>query len=108
MKKNYIIKKADEFNNIIKNGTMIKGKNVVLYYLPSEDNKMYYGIAAGKKLGNAVNRNYLKRKIRMIIHNNQKLFKNNYKYIIMIRRECINSLYINIEREFIDILGKVN
>ena len=108
MKKDYIIKKQDDFNNIIRNGRILKGKNITLYYLPSENNLKYFGIAVGKKIGNAVVRNRLKRRIRMIIHNNQKLFSNKYKYIIMIRRECLNSLYQDVEKELTNILRKVN
>ena len=107
MKKVYIIKKHEDFNNIIKNGKMIKSSSFVLYYLPSENNFKYFGIAVGKKIGNAVIRNKVKRVVRMIVHNNQKLFSNNYKYIIMMRKECLNYSYNNIESEFINILGKV-
>ena len=108
MKKGFIIKKQEEFNKIIKTGKFIKSSSIVLYYLPSDDSKIYFGIAVSKKLGNAVIRNKTKRIMRSIIHNNQKSFKNNYKYIIMMRRDCLNNSYKNIEQELLDILGKVN
>lgn len=108
MKKNYIIKKHEDFNNIIKNGKFMKSNSFVLYYLPSEDKKIYFGIAVSKKIGNAVIRNKVKRIMRMIIHNNQKSFKNDNKYIIMMRRDCLINSYKQIEEELLNILGKVN
>ena len=67
MKKQFFIKKHEEFSHIIKNGKFIKKQSFVIYYLPSEDNKVYFGIAVSKKLGNAVTRNKAKRIMRMIV-----------------------------------------
>ena len=108
MKKRFFIKKHEDFSFIIKNGKFIKSNSFVIYYLPSEDNKLYFGIAVSKKLGKAVTRNKVKRIMRMIINNNQKSFKNNYKYIIMMRKDCLNNSYKIIEDELINSLGKVS
>lgn len=108
MKKTFFIKKHEEFSNIIKNGKFIKNDGFILYYLPSLDEKMYFGIAVSKKIGNAVTRNKVKRIMRMMIHNNQKSFKNGYKYIIMMRKDFLKNSYIFNENELIKSIGKVN
>lgn len=108
MKKSYIIKSPEEFNLIINEGNKIKGKIITLYYYPSDNNKMYFGFAVGKKLGNAVTRNKIKRKLRMIIHNNQLMFSKNYKYIIMLRKDCLSFKHGEWEKDINDIIGKVN
>jgi len=108
MKDKYIIKKAEEFNNIINNGKKIKGNILSLYYYPSSDNKFYFGIAVGKKHGNAVERNKIKRKLKMIIHDNQNLFSNKYKYIIMIRKDCLNYPHEEWNNDMKFVLEKVD
>ena len=107
MKKSFIIKNPEEFNNIISDGNKIKGKIITLYYYPSSNNKKYFGFAVGKKIGNAVERNKVKRKIRMIVHNNQFLFSNNFKYIIMLRKDCLSFSYNEWNQDMIEIIGKV-
>ena len=107
MKKKFIIKSSNEFDHIINNGKKINGKIITLYYYPSDNNKVYYGFAVGKKIGNAVDRNKVKRKIRMIVHNNQFLFSNKYKYIIMLRKDCLSFSHEEWNKDMIDIIGKV-
>lgn len=108
MKKQFIIKSPEEFNRIINDGKKIKGNIVTLFYYPSNDNKAYFGFAVGKKIGNAVHRNKVKRKIRMIVHNNQFLFSNKFKYIIMLRKDCLLFSHESWEKDLINIIGKVN
>ena len=107
MKKNFIIKSPDDFNLIINSGKKIKGEILTIYYYPSSDKKNYFGFAIGKKNGNAVERNKIKRKIRMLVHNNQLLFKKSFKYIIMLRKDCLLFSYEKWEKDMISILGKV-
>ena len=107
MNKSYIIRKADEFNLIINNGKRIKGNIISIYYYPSEDEKKYFGFAVGKKNGNAVQRNKIKRKIRMLVHDNQNLFSNKYKYIIMLKRDCLSYPHSKWNEDILNILGKV-
>lgn len=108
MKKKFIIKSPDDFNKIINDGKKVKGNIITLYYYPSDDNKSYFGFAVGKKTGNAVDRNKVKRKIKMIVHNNQFLFSNKYKYIIMLRKDCLLFSHEQWEKDLINIIGKVN
>lgn len=107
MKNKYIVKKTKDFNNIINNGKFVKNNIFIVYYLPSEDNKMYFGFAVGKKIGNAVIRNKVKRRLRMLVYENQNLFSNKYKYIIMIKKDFINESYELLKNSIIDIIGKV-
>lgn len=107
MKKNYVIKKHEDFNNIINNGKRVKGKIITIYYHPSEDNKKYFGFAVGKKNGNAVIRNYIKRRLRMLISTNQNLFSNKYKYIIMVGKDSLTYSYNIWNNDLVQIIGKV-
>ncbi len=88
MKKKDIIKSKREFNYIINNCSYIKNKNFVIYIKKKEDKIPLFGIAISKKVGNAVERNKLKRQTRMIIDILKQNFKNYNDYIIMIKKDC--------------------
>ena len=60
------IKKSLEYKLVLANGKRINSSNFNLQYLPSEDKSIRIGITASKKLGNAVKRNYIKRRIRAL------------------------------------------
>ena len=67
MKKKEMIKSQKEFSNIIHNSPYIKNKDLILYITNSKYEYSHFGIAVSKKLGNAVLRNKLKRRMRCII-----------------------------------------
>ncbi len=90
MKKFEIVKEHYEFDNIINKGKSIGNKVFSIYFLKHDEEYPKFGIAVGKKIGNAVTRNKYKRIIRNIIDNNKLLFKKDYDYIIIIKRKCLD------------------
>lgn len=73
MKKINVVKSNEEFNNIIKTGNCVKNYYFVLYYKENSLGKYRFGISVGKKVCNAVKRNYLKRIIKNILDNHKNL-----------------------------------
>ena len=67
MKKQYRVKKSEEFEKIIKNKKFIASPGIVLYIRKKEEEKARVGITVKKKIGNAVVRNKVKRQIRMMV-----------------------------------------
>ena len=67
MKKKEMIKKHQEFTDIIKNSRYVKNRNFTLYIRKSEYEYPHFGIAVSKKIGNAVERNKIKRRMRVIL-----------------------------------------
>ena len=108
MKRYEMIKSHEEFNEIINKGNKIKGKYVYIFFKEKDFSKPNYGIAVGKKLGNAVVRNKFKRQFRNIVDNNRFLFKNNHNYIIMIKKEANNASFSDLENDLINTLKKGN
>ena len=106
MKKREIVKSNILFNNIINNGKRISNKYYVICFLSSDDEINKYGIAVGKKVGNAVTRNKVKRQIRNIVDNNKKLFKNYYNYIIICKKEVLNLSFQSMNDELVKLINK--
>ena len=94
MKKKDTIKSRNEYSNLIKNGKYIKTKEYVIYYLNNDLSRKRFGLAISNKIGNAVIRNKLKRQTREIIYSLNSLFKNNKDYIIMIRKGCLDTSFL--------------
>lgn len=104
MKKLYIVKNQYDFDRIIKNGQYKKNKSFIIYF---EENSLPYsrfGISVGKKLGNAVYRNRMKRKIRAIVDNSQKLYIKNQDYIIILRGKGKDLDYNELNQALLSLL----
>lgn len=54
MKRYEMVKSHEEFNEIINKGNRLKGKYAYIFSKEKEFDKPNFGIAVGKKLGNAV------------------------------------------------------
>ncbi len=110
MKKIEVVKSNYEFDSIIHNGKMKKNNEFIIYYKDNSYPYVRFGISVGKKIGNAVTRNYYKRIVRNICDKNKKNYSNSKDYIIIVRKGCIGqsfdalnncmlSLIKNIEKE---------
>lgn len=69
MRKAYRIKKNSEFQLVFKRGKSFANRQLVMYYIKKEDQTHFrIGLSVGKKIGNAVVRNKIKRCLRQSFH----------------------------------------
>ena len=106
MKKINIIKRSEDFEKIIKNNKSIKSKYFYLYINKRENNVYRFGLSVGKKIGNAVRRNKVKRQIKEIIHEND--YQNNFDCIIIVRREINGANFSEIKEDLNEIFKNQN
>lgn len=93
MKKQFRIKKSQEFEMIIKNKKFFANPSVVLYTKSRSEAKSRVGITVKKKIGNAVVRNKVKRQVRMIVSEIYD-FNENFDSILLIKENFIKNTYL--------------
>lgn len=108
MKKCDVIKNSREFDDIIANSKYVKNNEFVIYYRVNELKKNRFGISVGKKIGNAVTRNYYKRIIRNLCDMNKSLYSKDKDYIIIMRKGCINLTFNKMNDSFKYLIVKIN
>lgn len=86
MIKKYRIKKNEEFSSIIALKKSKASDSFVVYFAPRKEDYSRVGISVSKKLGVAVDRNKIKRQIRMMLADFYD-FENETKDIIIIARK---------------------
>ena len=91
------LSKNQDFKNLLK-GRKISNKYLTIYFgklLNKDNKKLNISFVAKKKLGNAVNRNKIKRRLRNIINEVvKKISLNfNYSYLVIAKITMLNNKY---------------
>lgn len=106
MKKINIVKKNQEFSNIIKIGKKLSSDIFYIYIVDNFRDYNRYGISVSKKVGNAVVRNKYKRRIKDIIDKENISF--NGKDIVIISRPKLKFCdYLYIKNNIIKLIGMI-
>ena len=108
MKKKFVVKEHVDFTNIIQKGKYFKSKHFTIYILNNDKDHYRFGISVGKKVGNAVIRNKVKRQMRMIIDNYKKNYQSGMDYIIIIKSNFIEGSFLDIKNSFETTINKIN
>ena len=106
MKKERRIRKSEEFQQIIKNAKFLACDKFVVYFREKIEGYNRVGISVGKKMGNAVERNKIKRQVRMMI-NETECLSLNYDLIIIVRKGYPLSSYDTNKKSLENMLKKV-
>ena len=93
MKKLYRVRKNEEFSKIISQRHSFSSGNFVMYVCDKTEANARVGISVSKKLGNAVNRNRIKRQLREMIRALVDFENCGKDMIIIVRTPFLNCSY---------------
>src|SRR5690625_2177267 len=107
MKKAYRIKKNEEFQQIFKKGKSFANRQLVIYHMKNK-NQSYFrvGLSVGKRIGNAVTRNRIKRYLRESFRSLQHKIIPSIDITIIARQPTKNMNYHEIRKSLIHLLTR--
>ncbi|MCR6545645.1 ribonuclease P protein component [Dehalobacterium formicoaceticum] len=107
MKQAYRLKSPKDFRLTYKKGKSLVNPYLVLYFRKNQKNTYRIGFSVSKKVGKAVIRNRVKRKLREICRLNEKLFSIGYDYIFVVRVRSKDASYHKLEKNLLDLIHKM-
>ena len=105
MRKSFRVKKEKEFQNVFHTGSSKANRQFGVYVLPKEGQSHFrVGISVGKKIGNAVMRNAVKRKIRQGLLELKPEIKPGIDFIIIARQPTTHLTTEEIKKNLLHVL----
>jgi len=81
---------------------------IFLYQKNSANNVLEVGIITGKKVGNAVIRNKVKRRIKSFIRENRDSLASNLKVVIIAKESSVNATWLEFKEELTRLFSLIN
>ncbi len=97
MKKENRLRKNMEFKKVYKSGKNYWNRNLILFIKKNGDKNTRIGISITKKIGNAVVRNKLKRRIKSINEDYITSIKSGYDIVIIPKKNAVELTFKDLE-----------
>ena len=96
--------KRPEFERVYDNGRRLRGRFMMLFVLPGETGGRRLGVAATRKIGSAVERNRIKRRVREIFR--RRPVDGRHDVVVVPRREMLDAPFDSLEGEYLGLLKR--
>ena len=107
MKRTMTVKENYEFRRLYQKGASAVGGGMVLYCRKNRLGHNRLGVTVSTKLGHAVVRNRVRRRLREIFRLNQGGLAQGYDMILVARTRAVGAEYRELERAFLNVCGKL-
>ena len=101
MKYTIALKQNHEFRRLYSKGKSAVSPYFAIYCRKTNRPYSRLGITTGVKLGKAVKRNYVRRRIRELYRTNEETFLPGYDIVVVARTRAIFGKYADLERNFL-------
>jgi len=100
------LKKRYQFNYVYKAGEHFSSENCVLYTASSKTKNIKVGFAVTKKIGHAIVRNKIRRRLREILKKQLPNLKQNYNIIVVAKESIVDAPFDQLTIEIEKLLKK--
>jgi ribonuclease P protein component len=101
------LQKKKEFNLVFKHGKVAANHQFVIYHKTSKDTKQFrLGVSASKKIGNAVTRNTIRRRIKEIVRKMEHRIIFNIDIICIVRKPALELDHLELKRSIVHVLTR--
>ena len=101
------LKKNNDFRRLYAKGRSAVMPTLVLYTRPYRGGGNRVGFTVTVKLGHAVVRNRVRRRLREIVRLNEPALKQGFDMVVVARGRSVNAPYRKLEASFLDACGKL-
>ena len=101
------LKKNSDFRRLYAKGESAATPYLVLYIRRNRLGENRLGYTVSTKLGNAVTRNRVRRRLREIVRLNSPALKQGWDLVLVARGRCVNAPYRKMESAFLEACGRL-
>ena len=98
-----------EYDRVKRNGVTQRGKLVILNVMPMENSSRWRaGIVTSGRIGGAVVRNRVRRRLREIVRRHQHELREGVWFVIIARHEAVTTTYAALEDEWLRLARRAS
>ena len=107
----YLIKKKEDFAHVFRNGSFLNCNSFTINYAKKSkvvsNSSPRFGIIVSKKVGNAVQRNFAKRRTRALKDIFLNCGKNEFDYVLVAKKNLLNEKFKILSSQLEQTLNKI-
>ena len=107
MKVRGTLKKNSDFRRLYAKGRSAVTPYLILYVRPNRLGENRVGYTVSAKLGHAVVRNRVRRRLREIVRLNSPKLKSGWDIVVVARSRCVDAEYRRLEKAFLQACTKL-
>ena len=107
MKERYTLKQNSDFRRLYARGKSAANAYLVVYCRRSRSGVNRLGYTVSTKLGHAVVRNRVRRRLREIVRLNAPRLKTGYDIVLVARSRCVGAEYQKLEGAYLSACAKL-
>ena len=99
---------SPEFERAYRQGTAFRGRLFSLHAFPNEIGFPRLGLSVSKKVGNAVTRNAVRRRLKEVFHSSIERIPVSFDLVVSAKPPAAEATFEELSQEFLRALGKIS
>ena len=108
LNRNNRLRKRYQYKYIYKSGKFLSEKAVTLHFVSSKTKFVKIGFAVTKKIGHAIKRNLVRRRLREIMRKHLPNIKENFNIIIVAKEQILDTEFLSLEKQIFNLLKRAD